>query len=155
MQFLQGLVRADIQRDQFPDKLFAPAKRDFLLPDGSNPVYDKEMRSELFSQGTLMLRIVIQVSMFLAIHFASWITSLEFTSVASSVVLVSTAPLWVAILAPITIREQVGRPPHAELQRIRLQRAIRFLAETDLAIPRIAEAVGYTTASYFIQVFRK
>ncbi len=59
-----GLV---IQRDRFPDKLFAPAKRDTLLEDGVNPVYDKEIRSEIFSQGTLMLRIVIQVSMLLAI----------------------------------------------------------------------------------------
>lgn len=59
-----GLV---IQRDQFPDRLFAPAKRNDLLPDGANPVYDKEMRSEIFSQGTLMLRVVIQVSMLLAI----------------------------------------------------------------------------------------
>ncbi len=75
-----GLV---IQRDQFPDKLFAPAKRDTLLPDGANPVYDKEIRSEIFSQGTLMLRLVIQVSMLLAIplmaislyiwsHLAAW-----------------------------------------------------------------------------------
>jgi len=75
-----GLV---IQRDQFPDRLFAPAKRNDLLPDGANPVYDKEMRSEIFSQGTLMLRVVIQVSMFLAIplmaaclyiqsHWAPW-----------------------------------------------------------------------------------
>jgi ABC-type transport system involved in multi-copper enzyme maturation permease subunit len=59
-----GLV---IQRDQFPDRLFAPAKREKLLPDGANPVYDKEIRSEIFSQGTLMLRVVIQVSMLLAI----------------------------------------------------------------------------------------
>lgn len=59
-----GLV---IQRDQFPDRLFAPAKRTTLLADGANPVYDKEMRSEIFAQGTLMLRLVIQVSMFLAI----------------------------------------------------------------------------------------
>ena len=59
-----GLV---IQRDQFPDRLFAPAKRNDLLADGANPVYDKEMRSEIFSQGTLMLRVVIQVSMLLAI----------------------------------------------------------------------------------------
>ena len=59
-----GLI---IQRDQFPDKLFAPAKRTDLLADGSNPVYDKEMRSEIFAQGTLMLRVVIQVSMLLAI----------------------------------------------------------------------------------------
>jgi ABC-type transport system involved in multi-copper enzyme maturation permease subunit len=59
-----GLV---IHRDQFPDRLFAPAKRTALLEDGVNPIYEKEMRSELFSQGTLMLRVVIQVSMFLAI----------------------------------------------------------------------------------------
>ncbi len=59
-----GLV---IQRDQFPDKLFAPPKRDSLMEDGVNPVYDKEIRSEIFSQGTLMLRLVIQVSMFLAL----------------------------------------------------------------------------------------
>lgn len=56
-----------IQSDQWPDKLFAPAKRNDLMEDGANPVFDKEMRSELFSQGTLMLRLVIQVSMFLAI----------------------------------------------------------------------------------------
>lgn len=59
-----GLV---IQRDQFPDRLFAPPKRDDLMEDGANPVYDKEIHSEIFSQGTLMLRLVIQVSMVLAI----------------------------------------------------------------------------------------
>jgi ABC-type transport system involved in multi-copper enzyme maturation permease subunit len=59
-----GLV---IQRDSYPDRLFAPASRTDLLPDGANPVFDKEMRSEIFSQGTLMLRVVIQVSMFLAL----------------------------------------------------------------------------------------
>ena len=75
-----GLV---IQRDQFPDRLFAPPKRTDLLADGANPVYDKEIHSEIFSQGTLMLRVVIQVSMFLAIpimavclfifsHLAPW-----------------------------------------------------------------------------------
>jgi drug/metabolite transporter (DMT)-like permease len=46
---------------------------------------------------------------FLALHFATWITSLEYTSVASSVVLVSTAPLWVALLSPITIHEPLTR----------------------------------------------
>lgn len=61
-----GLV---IQRDQFPDKLFAPPKREDLMEDDVNPVYDKEVRSEIFSQGTLMLRLVIQISMVLAIPF--------------------------------------------------------------------------------------
>ncbi len=59
-----GLV---IQPDQFPDRLFAPPKKRQLMPDGTNPVYDKEIHSEIFSQGTLMLRLVIQISMLLAI----------------------------------------------------------------------------------------
>ncbi len=42
---------------------------------------------------------------FLAIHFATWITSLEYTSVASSVALVSTSPLWVALFAWMFWRE--------------------------------------------------
>jgi ABC-type transport system involved in multi-copper enzyme maturation permease subunit len=63
----QQAVGLIIQRDQFPDRLFAPAKRNDLLQDGANPIFDKEMRSEIFSQGTLMLRVVIQVSMGLAI----------------------------------------------------------------------------------------
>jgi ABC-type transport system involved in multi-copper enzyme maturation permease subunit len=64
MKYAIGVV---IDRDLFPDKLFAPAKRDDLMPDGTNPVLDKELRSEIFSQGTLMLRVVIQVSMLLSI----------------------------------------------------------------------------------------
>jgi len=59
-----GLV---IQPDQFPDKLFAPPRRDTLMEDGANPVYDKEIHGEIFSQGTLMLRLVIQISILLAI----------------------------------------------------------------------------------------
>ena len=64
-----GLV---IQRDQFPDRLFAPPKRETLMADGTNPVYDKEMRSEIFGQGTLMLRLAIQISMLLAIPFMAF-----------------------------------------------------------------------------------
>ncbi|MBS1249996.1 MAG: putative cystine transporter YijE [Chloroflexi bacterium] len=45
----------------------------------------------------------------LAIHFGTWITSLEYTTVASSVVLVSTAPLWVALLSPVFLGEKISR----------------------------------------------
>jgi drug/metabolite transporter (DMT)-like permease len=45
---------------------------------------------------------------FLALHFATWITSLQYTSVASSVVLVTTTPLWVALLSPLVLHERVG-----------------------------------------------
>ncbi|MHC1741145.1 MAG: DMT family transporter [Anaerolineaceae bacterium] len=47
--------------------------------------------------------------LFLGLHFAFWITSLEYTSVASSVVLVTTAPLWVAILSPVFLKEKLTR----------------------------------------------
>jgi len=72
-----------IKREEFPDRLFAPPKRTTLLPDDANPIYDKEIRGEIFSQGTLMLRLVIQISMavalvlmaallFLKQHLAAW-----------------------------------------------------------------------------------
>lgn len=54
------------------------------------------------------LKIVI-AGFLLAVHFASWITSLEYTSVASSVVLVTTTPIWVALFSPILLKESPGR----------------------------------------------
>jgi len=47
--------------------------------------------------------------LFLAIHFAVWITSLQLTSVASSVVLVTTTPLWVALLSPVVLKESIRK----------------------------------------------
>jgi drug/metabolite transporter (DMT)-like permease len=44
----------------------------------------------------------------LAVHFALWITSLQLTSVASSVVLVTTNPLWVGLAAPFLLGEMPG-----------------------------------------------
>lgn len=45
---------------------------------------------------------------FLSIHFATWISSLEYTSVASSVVFVSTGPLWVALFSPLLLNERLA-----------------------------------------------
>ncbi len=47
--------------------------------------------------------------LFLAFHFATWITSLRYTSVASSVVLVTTTPLWVAIFSPLILGEKIRK----------------------------------------------
>lgn len=46
--------------------------------------------------------------LFLAVHFGAWITSLEYTTVASSVVLVTTTPLWVALLSPLVLKERMS-----------------------------------------------
>lgn len=45
---------------------------------------------------------------FLAIHFGTWISSLEYTSVASSVALVSTNPLWVGLASWLIFRERLN-----------------------------------------------
>jgi drug/metabolite transporter (DMT)-like permease len=48
-------------------------------------------------------------ALLLALHFACWISSLEYTSVAASGVLVSTQPVFVAILGRAFLRERPSR----------------------------------------------
>jgi drug/metabolite transporter (DMT)-like permease len=45
---------------------------------------------------------------FLAIHFVTWITSLEYTSVASSAALVTTNPVWVGLATVFLFRQRLG-----------------------------------------------
>jgi drug/metabolite transporter (DMT)-like permease len=59
--------------------------------------------------GKRQVGLAILSGVFLALHFATWISSLAYTTVASSVVLVDTSPLWVALLAPILLKEKISR----------------------------------------------
>ena len=54
-------------------------------------------------------RLALLAGFFLALHFATWISSLDYTSVASSVVLVNTNPIWVGLLTPILTRDRITR----------------------------------------------
>ena len=67
-------------------------------------------RQELRRLDRRSLALAALSGLFLALHFAAWITSLEFTTVASSVVLVTTTPLWVALLSPFFLKESLTRP---------------------------------------------
>lgn len=58
--------------------------------------------------GSNRLRVLL-AGVLLAAHFAAWIRSLELTSVASSVVLVTTTPLWVAIFSPFFLQERMKK----------------------------------------------
>jgi drug/metabolite transporter (DMT)-like permease len=53
--------------------------------------------------------LLVVSGLLLGLHFASWITSLGHTSVVSSIVLVSTTPLWVGLLSPLLLREATPR----------------------------------------------
>jgi len=69
------------------------------------PVALTRYRSELRALTRSNLLLGLLSGVFLAVHFGTWISSLEYTSVASSVVFVSTGPLWVALLSPIILKE--------------------------------------------------
>jgi drug/metabolite transporter (DMT)-like permease len=70
------------------------------------PILASRHRSDLRGMSRGDIAFSIGSGIFLSIHFATWITSLEYTSVASSVVLVQTAPLFVTMLAPILLHER-------------------------------------------------
>ncbi len=55
------------------------------------------------------IRLGLLAGLFLALHFASWIHSLAYTSVASSTMLVTTNPLWVGIASYFIFRERLDR----------------------------------------------
>jgi drug/metabolite transporter (DMT)-like permease len=54
------------------------------------------------------LSLILVSGLFLGMHFATWISSLTYTSVASSVVLVNTAPLFVGLAMHFVFREQLS-----------------------------------------------
>jgi len=66
-------------------------------------------RHELRSLKKKDMRLLALSGLFLAAHFATWISSLQYTSVASAVVLVATNPLWVALFSRLFLREKVSR----------------------------------------------
>ena len=55
------------------------------------------------------LLLALTAGAFLALHFSSWVTSLEYTSVLISVVFVTSSPLWVALLEFIFLRSTLPK----------------------------------------------
>jgi drug/metabolite transporter (DMT)-like permease len=76
------------------------------------PIALLRSRPELSSLGRRDLALALISGGFLAIHFWSWISSLEYTSVASSTALVTTNPLWVGLASVLLLRERL-RPATA------------------------------------------
>ena len=74
-----------------------------------SPIALIRQRGEISSLSRNEWILGLASGLFLAVHFATWISSLEYTSVASSVVFVSTGPLWVALLSPLLLNERLQR----------------------------------------------
>lgn len=65
--------------------------------------------AEILRLGKRELALCVLSGVFLALHFWTWITSLEYTSIASSTALVTTNPLWVGLASALLLRERPGR----------------------------------------------
>ena len=66
-------------------------------------------RREFARLSTRDMSLAMLAGFSLALHFATWISSLDFTSVANSVVLVNTNPLWVGLLTPLITKDRLTR----------------------------------------------
>ncbi len=66
-------------------------------------------RQEIIGLQTADVGLVMLSGLLLGAHFAAWISSLAYTSVTASVVLVSTSPLFVALFSALWLRESVPR----------------------------------------------
>jgi len=73
------------------------------------PITLSRYRQEIKGLQRNQLLLAAASGLFLAIHFATWVKSFEYTSVLVGVVLVNTNPLWAAILEVIFLRTKLGR----------------------------------------------
>ena len=78
---------------------------------------------------------LVAVGVVLAIHFASWITSLSLTSVASSVIFVHIDPIFVALVSHFILGEKVKR-------RTATGVAVAFVGATLIAMGDIGAGAG-------------
>ena len=65
------------------------------------PVAWLRHRGELASLGRRSRWLLVGSGVALACHFAAWVSSLSYTSIAASAVLVQTMPVWVALAGPL------------------------------------------------------
>ncbi len=71
------------------------------------PIAWWKARDELLNLSMRELGLAALSGFFLAIHFATWISSLDYTSVINSVIIVNTNPLWVGLLTPLITKERI------------------------------------------------
>lgn len=89
--------------------LFIAASRMTIASLVLTPFTLRRHSQEIRNLGRQELTLAGISGVFLAAHFATWILSLEYTSVLISVVLVNSNPLWVAALEVFFLRAQLGR----------------------------------------------
>ncbi len=71
---------------------------------------NKKIRGEFFSFFNWnYIKIFGLSGFFLSLHFLSWIQSLKYTTIASSVIVVNSSPIWVIVFSFIVFKEKISK----------------------------------------------
>lgn len=70
-------------------------------------IYRITRSGQKVSLSKIQILLLCLGGVFLALHFISWTWSLDMVSVSSSVIFVTTTPLWVGLLSPVIFKEKV------------------------------------------------
>ena len=102
-----------------------------------------EYRVDLVKLGRGQLGLMVMSGLFLATHFATWIGSLAFTTVASSTALVSTNPVWLALFSWLVLKDRPDRWIWVGVAASLVGSALIFLADSSaLLLPSANTTLG-------------
>lgn len=94
-------------------------------------------RAEIAALSRKHVAFALASGIFLAAHFASWIASLAYTSVASSTALVTTNPIWIALVSWLFFRERLHRSIVLGICAAMLGSALIFLSDARAAMVNV------------------
>ncbi len=102
------LIRLALQ-ESMPPALIAGARL-FIAALVLTPLTLKSYWSYILKLSRNELMLAALSGIFLAIHFIAWVSSLQYATVLVSVVIVSSVPIWVAMLEVIFLSVRLSRP---------------------------------------------
>ncbi len=119
------------------------------------PYAYKRVRKQFHQYTSTSIKWNIFSGVCLALHFATWIASLKYTTVARSVILVATNPLWVSLLSWIFLKEKVkplvlGGILLSIAGTIIMSTGVHALESASLTGDLLALAGAFFAAIYFI-----
>lgn len=94
--------------ESMPPLLIACARL-LIATTALTPIALRRYRERLARLSTDELKLIALSGICLAVHFTAWVTSLQYTTVLVSVVIVSTGPIWVAILEVFFLHIRLSR----------------------------------------------
>jgi drug/metabolite transporter (DMT)-like permease len=101
------LIRLALDEDMPP--LLIACARLLIATFALAPIVMRRYRATVARLASNELKLIALAGLCLAVHFSAWVASLQYTTVLVSVVIVSTGPIWVAILEVVFLHIRLSR----------------------------------------------